>query len=466
MDTEANQQTDNKKEPSKAKEVLVSLKNKTTHFYKLTGLYFQKFFHGHSLLIIGLIATIISLTCRFLVATYPANDLAGIIFNWIEQIKDVGFTKFYTISADYSDAYLFFIALVSLFPEGNLITVGSYTFSATYMYIIKGVYFAVDVLAAFGIYLLVKEISNSKKLGLIGYIIFLALPVQFANSAIWGNCDVIYVCLFIYCIYFILKDKDGLAWCMFGLALAQKPQSVFILPFLVYLLLNRKLKLYKIIYAVIAVFVSFLPAYICGAGFTQPFKYFINEMGMYSNLTLGCGNMWHLMNFSSSAMDIINKASAWIGLLLIGVFLAIVYLRKIDLSKKENIFYVGVFLTAIVPFFLPHMHERYFYVLDTLIVAYCLIKKKHYYLIPLMQVSSGIAYYHYLSGNYFIQALGEGSVHISAFINLFVLIVIFYDLMKLDHSTKTKEEEVQELDAEIKNEKNQYLKGINQNEKN
>jgi hypothetical protein len=78
------------------------------------------------------------------------------------------------------------------------------------------------------------------------------------------------------------------------------------------------------------------------------------------------------------------------------------------------------------------MHERYFYALDVLVVAYCLVRKKHYYLIPLMQVSSGIAYYHYLSGKYFIEALGEDSVHLCTFINLAVLIVLFIDIMKLE----------------------------------
>ena len=102
---------------------------------------------------------------------------------------------------------------------------------------------------------------------------------------------------------------------------------------------------------------------------------------------------------------------------------------------KENIITVSVFLIGICPFFLPHMHERYFYAVDVLVLVYALINKRRYFLIPLMQVSSGIAYYHYLTGfkKYFIDILGEDSVSFAAWINLFVLMVIFYDIMKLDH---------------------------------
>ena len=48
-----------------------------------------------------------------------------------------------------------------------------------------------------------------------------------------------------------------------------------------------------------------------------------------------------------------------------------------------------------------------------------------------MQLSSGIAYHNYLSGRHFIVALGEDSVHIASWINLFVLATVFLDLLKL-----------------------------------
>ena len=66
-----------------------------------------------------------------------------------------------------------------------------------------------------------------------------------------------------------------------------------------------------------------------------------------------------------------------------------------------------------------------------------------------MQISGAIAYYHYLSGRYFIHSWGEDSVHIAAFINLFVFGVLMYDVFKLDHTGAFKKD-IEEYDKEIK----------------
>lgn len=199
----------------------------------------------------------------------------------------------------------------------------------------------------------------------------------------------------------------------------------------------------------VVVFLSFLPSYFCGASFLQPFTYFSKQLGEYTSMTLGCANMWHL--FGVKNMDDpnlgFNIGGTILSLLMIGIFMAILYLRKIRLTD-ENLVYIAVFLISIVPFFLPHMHERYLYCFEGLVVLYSVLKKRRYYFVPLLQISGGIAYYHYMSGfsKYFIDALGEDSVSIAAGINLFVLGILFYDLMKLSHISK--EEDLKNIQEE------------------
>ena len=106
------------------------------------------------------------------------------------------------------------------------------------------------------------------------------------------------------------------------------------------------------------------------------------------------------------------------------------FARKIKLDK-DAILLVAVFLISICPMFLPHMHERYFYALDVLIMVYCLVTKKQYFLIVLMQLSSGIAYHNYLAGRHFFEFLGEDSVNIAVWINIAVLTILFYNILKL-----------------------------------
>ena len=435
------------------KNKLINFFKTFVYFYKKIGLKFSYFITKHSKLLIGILITILSLLARYLVCEFPTNDVVGYVFLWMKQIEHVGFNNFYKVDADYSPLFLFITGLFTYLPKGNEILYYGQVYYSNWMYYLKSIYFLMDVLIAFGVYLNVKYLTKSNDKAFLGYIIFLCLPVQFFNTAIWGNSDSMYFSCFIYIIYFILKKKDGWAFFLLGIAFGLKLQAVFILPFIVFLLVKREMKFYKLILIPLGLIATFFPAYLCGASFTEPFLFIGRQIGGYNKLTLGCANIWHLINVPDQYLDIFNRGSTVLGLLLIGLFVAIVYLRNIELTDV-NKFYICVFLIAIVPMFLPHMHERYFYSLDVLIVAYCLIKGKKYYLIPLMQISSGIAYHNYLAGYHFIKALGEDSVHIASWINIAILTIIFLDLMKLDRINKTKEEQL----TNIKNEINQLTK--------
>jgi Gpi18-like mannosyltransferase len=410
-----------------------------SHYFRLFSLSCLHFFNKHLLLISVVVVSIVALVARFLFFKYPTGDAVSIDLGWLESIKSAGFKNFYTIDADYSDFFLFMVAIFSLLPSGPKVTVGSYTYYLFDLYYLKASFVVFDYLLGWAVYLIIKEITQDKKKAVIGYLITIALPVELLISSMWGNCDSSYVALFLFAIYFLLKKKDGWSWFFFGFALSIKMQAVFILPFFCYLWLSRKMKLYKIIYAVLALLLSALPTWFCGAGFSEPFKYLYTQAGRWPDLNYGCGNFWHFFSARSDSLSSITTAATVFGLLMIGVFTLIVLLRKVELTG-ENLITVAAFLIGIVPFFLPHMHERYFYALDVMVVLVALINKKHYYLIPMMQVSGGVAIYHYLSGKYFIAAWGEDSVLISSFINLAVLIILFCDIWKMNHVTDEKAE--------------------------
>ena len=430
------------------KEKLLKFTKSFKYYYNKIGLNIHYFITKYDKILLGAIIVILSLVLRYSATLFPTNDVVGYVFNWMKQIENVGFKNFYTINADYSPLYLFIVGLFTFFPKGAEITLRNFTFYENWMYYVKSMFFLMDILIAIGVYLNIKLLTSDKTKAFIGFIITLCLPVQFFNSAIWGNSDSIYFACFIYIIYFILKRKDNLAFLLLGVAFGFKLQASFILPFMILLIFLRRLKFHSLLFLPLGLVLTFVPAYLCGASFSEPFMYISRQLTGYNKLTLGCANIWHLINVPESLVDMFNPASTILGLILIGLFMAIIYLRKIDLTD-QNVFYIGVFLISIVPLFLPHMHERYFYSLDILVVLYCLIKKEKYYFIPLMQLSSGIAYHNYLAGRHFILSWGEDSVHIASWINIFVITLIFIDLLKLNHSTKTKKEDLEQIKKEI-----------------
>ncbi|MBQ4383150.1 MAG: hypothetical protein II795_01590 [Firmicutes bacterium] len=415
--------------------------------YNKCGARVLHFLYQNNLLLVMFAVTFVAVVAKFLVAPYPTKDVTGYIFKWMREIREVGLGQFYTIDADYSPLYLFMVGLLSRFPMGTEITLGSHTYPQNWMLLLKGCYFTVDILNATAVFLIIRHLTKSRQKAAIGYIAALMLPVQFINSAIWGNSDCIYVCFLLYSLYFALRGKSCQAFLLFGFALANKLQAVFLAPFLVYLILQRKIRLTAVIYVPIAVLASFLPAYLCGAGFAEPFLFYQRQMQGYSKLTLGCANFWQLFAFRDYATGIISHGATIFALLMIGGFFAILWLRNLQ-PTGENLLNTAVFLIGVTVFFLPHMHERYFYLLDVLVMVYAITTGKRYFLIPMMQLSSGIAYYHYISGNYFIQPWGEDSVHIAAVLVVAVLSVLFYDLLKAPR--RTQEDVLAELDRVIK----------------
>ena len=201
---------------SKIKSFFKSFCNHVKYYYKQLDLHFKYAINRYLLVIISVLITGLSLYARFSVSLYPTNDVEGIIFSWIRNIQEVGFKKFYTIDADYSYFLLFIYAIISIMPVSSTVTVGSQTFVATWIYMITGINFVNDILLAVGVGLIIYHITKNKLKGFIGYWIVMCLPVQLFDSAIWGNCDSLYVMLFAYTILLILKKKDGFAWLLFG----------------------------------------------------------------------------------------------------------------------------------------------------------------------------------------------------------------------------------------------------------
>lgn len=442
------------KQDTKLKQNLEKFEGKVTSLDRKAADGFLKFFQKHFLFIFALLATVVSFAVRYKYVYYPTNDVVGFVFSWMKQIQANGFKNFYKVGADYPVLYLFLVGIFTLFPSGEEITVGGFTFYANWMIELKTLLFVLSFFLSFGIYQIVKNVTGNKLKATLGYIVSICLPVQIVNSAVWGNNDVMYAVLMVYAVYFLLIDRDSWSWFLIGICFGVKLQAVFILPFMLYAVLRKKARFYRIYLAFLGLLLTYLPAYICGASFSEPFKIFTTQFHEYQNLHYGSANFWHLVNFKSELNGITAPASTWLGLLFIAVFCALVYLRQLK-DTKENLVLSATFFIGIVPYFLPHMHERYLYILDVLTVVYVFTRKKignSWLLIAAMQFSSGIAYYHYLSGKYFIQAWGEDSVTLAALVTTGVLLYLFAEILKAERDVTFLKEESEEPVSEERKE--------------
>lgn len=186
-------------------------------FHKVSELCWS-FFHKHFYLIFAVCVTVFSFVFRYFLTFYTTKDMVDVI-GWLQEIRSLGFNHFYEANSDYSSFFLFLVAILAYLPEGPMTEVAGYTFPEYYMAYLKMSLFALNIVTAYGLYLLVKELTKSKANGILAYCIYLVMPFEWFISSIWGNFDAVYTCTFPYIIYFLLKGKDGWSWFFFGLSI-------------------------------------------------------------------------------------------------------------------------------------------------------------------------------------------------------------------------------------------------------
>lgn len=110
------------------------------------------------------------------------------------------------------------------------------------------------------------------------------------------------------------------------------------------------------------------------------------------------------------------------GLVLSSLFY---FYRKKFMLTNEVLVSLALFFALFVPFILPHMHERYYFVADILSVAFAFYFPKKFYVSVITVLSSTYAVCHNLFNTDFF------SVQLLGVIMLFVLITVAKHLSEL-----------------------------------
>lgn len=404
---------------------------------------FFNFFRKHLLLIAILVLFACSLAIRLSFYEYVSGDAYGFLLKWLEYLKANGgflalkdYPNFTPTQCDYPLMYVYLLAMISYIPCSEILG-------------IKCISIFFEYLLAFGAYKLVKEFTKNKIVAFSTLVAFFFMPTGILNSSLWGQCDAIYSCGIVWALYFLIKDKPVLSMTLVGLCFSVKIHTIFFAPAIIYFWLTKKVSLRQMLLIPLTIFLTFIPGYIFGVPFEEPFMVYVTQMGKYPNPSYGAANIWELLNFTKngSYVSLFNKNGGPIILAFSVIALALLFLFYYKVpSTKKNMVYITTLFALLTPFVLPHMHERYFYLADVFIIIYVLVMRRRYYLIALMQLSSVLCYTHFLFGSYIFKFLGTDTVPIAALINLLIIIFVIKDYKYLDKK-ETQEETSQVIEV-------------------
>ena len=197
-------------------------------------------------------------------------------------------------------------------------------------------------------------------------VIYFTAPTVILNSAYWGQADSLYTSLLLACLYFLLIEKSFASMLAYGLAFSFKAQAVFLLPFLVIMAFRKRIPWLYFGLIPIVYMVTVLPVVFLGRPLLETLLVYAKQTDTFAVLSMNAPNLYSF--FSREWYSPILPIGVTTAIILIACWVYTTSHVKIDLDNKYIIL-VAVISTALVPFVLPKMHDRYFYSTDVLSIV-------------------------------------------------------------------------------------------------
>lgn len=346
-------------------------------------------------------------------------DFTTFLSGWYDHLAQQGFAGLGDHVGNYEPLYLYLLLGATTLPVEPLLAV-------------KLVSMTFDLALMLVAYRIVSYLRPGTWWPYVAAVAIAVTPTVVLNSAAWAQCDAIFATFTLLALDALLRQRTLAAAAWWGLALATKPQAVFLLPVALIVLLVRREPLRRALAAAAiapAVFVlTLLPA--VAGGESMPYL-----LGLYPDQVAGGGVSWGAVHADPSAEQsraasdqgaraasdqrfrggltynaanfyqwLPGTAPRWwgtVGYLLAGgaaVAAAAWALRRPDALDGGTILVLAAALAISTPFFLPSMHDRYFYLAEVLTFIAACVRPRLWPAAAAVQIGSLLAYLRYLWG--------------------------------------------------------------------
>ena len=223
-------------------------------------------------------------------------------------------------------------------------------------------------------------------------------PIPLVNAFAWGQFDCVYGAFLALFLLFAIKRAPIAAASMFGIALSFKPQPIFLLPLLLYLILARQMKFWHLVFLPLMYLLMMVPAAIAGRPWTELLTVYVGPFEAFSVLAMEAPNPWKIIG----GLKLVDyKTGLFVGVAAAGLAGLIISVGALRLERTaRTTVLVAALSSALMPYLLPKMHERYFFVADITTLALAFVIPRLWVTAPLFQVGSLLSYLPYFGVSY------------------------------------------------------------------
>jgi Gpi18-like mannosyltransferase len=319
-----------------------------------------------------------AIAVRLVFFSYQSGDYTAYFAQWYDYIKQHGgFAALKTNFANYNEPYLYLLAGLTYLPVPALTG-------------IKAMSVVFDFLLAFFAYRIVNLRYPDRWWPILAGAIVLFLPTVVLNSSMWGQADAMYGAFGVGAVYFLLRRRPWLACLFFGLAFSFKLQIVFLFPLLLLLVLRRWVPWRALLVIPVVYVLLDVPALLLGASPGAVFSLYATQTGTYDQLTLNAPNIYQYFGATTSTV-LRYGGIAVTGILLLALIVPVA-VKRIPLTPLRIVLAATV-SALLVPYFLPAMHERYFYLADVLTVVAAFYLPRKLWALPILEQFASVFSY-------------------------------------------------------------------------
>lgn len=306
-----------------------------------------------------------SLAIRIMQLRYISGDMKSCLFKWFNYMKiNGGLHALKSSIGDYNVLYETVLALLTYISGSEL-------------FLIKAVSIFFDYLLAGAVGYLVFILTNNRKKAYLASFVCIMHPVVYFNSAIWGQCDSIYVFFIIVSIIFLIKNKYLYSFIYLGIAFSFKLQAVFILPFyLFYYIYKKDFSCLYFFLIPIVTFLSSIIAMIYGRGVFEFIRIYFKQVKEYPFFNVSYPGFWNYFVDSSKFYDMKYIYMASVFAVIMCALISVINFW-FNRTQFDNIMLLKhAFITTYsLIYFLPCMHERYSYLVIVLALIIAVVDR-------------------------------------------------------------------------------------------
>ena len=350
--------------------------------------------------IVSALLMALAMGLRAVMFDYATLDYVNFLSRWVDFFRQYGgFPALRYSIGNYNIPYLYFMALFSQLKMDDL-------------YLIKLLSTLSDVLLAWSALLLVSRFTADRRRLLGAFFTTLLLPTVTLNSAVWGQCDSLYVAPLLLGIWCALSGRPWSAVVLAAVAFGFKLQAVFILPIYAVFLMTGKLRWKHLSAFPASYLLLVLPAVLLGRPLWETVTLYFGQTG-----SIGSGLNYNSPSVFSVFTNIRDeKLAATAGIVL--AFFYMLNLLAVAWAKRRQLNDLSLLALALlfaigIPFLLPHMHERYFYGADILSLVLAFAVPVCFPAALLVQFASLLGYHAYLTMRYLLL-MNHGAAALAA----------------------------------------------------